>query len=60
MDMYLWLYLLANHAYFDLGDFFAEILPRAQRKEDLVISVHIPTSLDSVSVSDYCIGTFLK
>lgn len=40
--------------------FFTEILPRAQRKEDLVISAHIPTSLDAVSVSDHCTGTFLK
>ena len=35
-----------------------ELLPRAQQKEDLVISVQVPTSLDSVSVSDYCAGTF--
>ena len=30
---------------------FSEILPRAQQKEDLLISVHVPPSLDSVSVS---------
>jgi len=29
----------------------SEILPRAQQKEDLLISVHVPTSLDSVSQS---------
>ncbi|KAJ7390596.1 Protein PTHB1 [Desmophyllum pertusum] len=29
----------------------SEILPRAQQKEDLLISVHLPTSLDTVSQS---------
>ena len=28
-----------------------EILPRAQQKEDLLITVHVPTTLDAVSVS---------
>ena len=30
---------------------FVEILPKAQQREDLVISVNVPTSLDAVSVS---------
>ena len=32
--------------------FSTEILPRAQQKEDLLLSVHIPKGLDAVSVSD--------
>ena len=31
--------------------FLLEILPRAQQKEDILLSVHVPTSLDAVSVS---------
>ena len=31
--------------------FLVEILPRAQQKEDILLSVHVPTSLDAVSVS---------
>ena len=30
-----------------------EILPRAQQKEDILLSVHVPTSLDAVSVSQF-------
>lgn len=37
-----------------------EILPRAQQKEDILLSVHVPTSLDAVSVSQLYSWHFLR
>ena len=37
-----------------------EILPRAQQKEDILLSVHVPTSLDAVSVSQLYSWNFLR
>ena len=37
-----------------------EILPRAEQKEDILLSVHVPTSLDAVSVSQLCSWHFLR
>ena len=37
-----------------------EILPRAQQKEDIFLSVHVPTSLDAVSVSQLYSRNFLR
>ena len=40
--------------------FLVEILPRAQQKEDILLSVHVPTSLDAVSVSLLYSSHFLR
>ena len=40
--------------------FLVEILPRAQQKEDILLSVHVPTSLDAVSVSQLHSWHFLR
>ena len=40
--------------------FLVEILPRAQQKEDILLSVHVPTSLDAVSVSQLYSWHFLS
>ena len=37
-----------------------EILPRAQQKEDILLTVHVPTSLDAVSVSQLYSRHFLR
>ena len=37
-----------------------EILPRAQQKEDILLSVHVPTSLDAVSVSQLYSWHFVR
>ena len=45
---------------FAIETFLADILPRAQQREDLLISVHVPSKLDPLSVRQSSHVTFTR